>query len=784
MMVHDVLAAREQELAAIYENVPGIVFYVAVEPDGEFRFLSMSQAGLAATGLPRERFAGSLVSDVIPEPSRDLVLGHYREAIRTGRTVRWREVSVYPAGRKVGEVAVTPLHDSNGVVTHLVGIVHDITERERLEEALHQREQRLHLALQASAAGLWTRDAGANQVDWDEGFRRLYGFSPDEPAMFDVWLSRVHPDDRGKVLDLLDETHHPTRDAWDATFRIVRPDGTVAWIQSLGRVERDRAGEITRLAGLELDVTARREAEEARQARRDEEHNRELRLLLETATQGILSVDARGTILMANRALETMFGWSPGELIGHSIEELVPLAVRALHARNRADYFAAPTSRLMTGLELVGERKDGSTFPIEVTLNHVATPSGGHGIAFVSDITERQRATAELERRMVQLRQLASDLTLAEQHAREQLAKTLHDGLQQLLVTVALNLDQQMQRDALGERGIGEPLVQAKAQLNEAILAARSLSFELFPPVLHSSGLAAALTWLADWMRGQYGLVVQVSADPDADSDRKDVRTLLFESVRELLFNVVKHARVDRVTVDLVRASNDMLCITVADKGIGFDPATLDDVAKADQMGWGLFSIRERLALLGGWLDVESAPGRGTQFRLLAPRGPAVDNAATTNLMIDLKEGGESRGEAEVASTRALRILIVDDHVGVRRAYRELLEARPELQVVGDASDGFEAIAQARALRPDVILMDVMLPIMDGVEATRLLGIELPFTQILGLSTQTRTGVHAIEQAGAVGFFTKGVDTHRLIDCLLDIHAANRPRTAKSALKV
>src|SRR5580765_7908511 len=97
--------ARERELSAIYEQVPGILFYIAVEPDGDFRFLSMSRAGFVATGLKREQFVGSLVRDVIPPASRDIVLNHYREAIRSGQTVQWEEVSEYPAGRRIAEVA-------------------------------------------------------------------------------------------------------------------------------------------------------------------------------------------------------------------------------------------------------------------------------------------------------------------------------------------------------------------------------------------------------------------------------------------------------------------------------------------------------------------------------------------------------------------------------------------------------------------------------------------------------------------------------------------------------
>src|SRR5262245_31926326 len=130
------LRAREEELSAIYENVPGILFYIAVEPGGDFRFLSMSRAGLVVTG---EQFVGSLVREVIPSPSREMVLNHYREAIRSGKTVQWEEVSVYPAGERYGEVAVTPLYNVSGVATHLIGIVQYVTERKHFEDMLERR---------------------------------------------------------------------------------------------------------------------------------------------------------------------------------------------------------------------------------------------------------------------------------------------------------------------------------------------------------------------------------------------------------------------------------------------------------------------------------------------------------------------------------------------------------------------------------------------------------------------------------------------------------------------
>ena len=222
------------------------------------------------------------------------------------------------------------------------------------------------------------------------------------------------------------------------------------------------------------------------------------------------------------------------------------------------------------------------------------TPVGGRAFAFMTDITERQHAaaalqerTTELEYRTTQLSQMAWDLTLAEHHAREQIARTLHDGLQQLLVIVALNLEQQLKRDKEGGAAPSELLTEAKQHLDEAIAVARSLNVELFPPVLQRSGLPAALEWLANWTHDKYKLTVEVGADPRADSARKDVRTLLFESVRELLFNAVKYAQTDRVALALELDADDQLCITVTDQGVGFDPVRLDDRSNAGQVRLG-----------------------------------------------------------------------------------------------------------------------------------------------------------------------------------------------------
>jgi PAS domain S-box-containing protein len=759
------------------------VAYADYEGGGTYVIRDEHARGVAPLGGSSRTPAGGAIGEallradpvVVTDVEEDARLtAADREKYRGLQTASFVTVTLFKDGQRTAGFGAA--HDRPRVWTQAeIDLVRDVAERTweaaeraRAESALREQDMRLRLALEASAGGLWSWDTASNQVYWDERFRALYGFTADEPARSDAWLSRVHEEDRPRLLAArLEELSSPTKSSWEYVFRIVKPDGTVRWVQSRGRADIDGDGRVQRLTGLDLDFDRHRRLEEAERAQRDEEHDRALRTLLETATQGIVSVDADGVIVSANQAFEAMFGWPPGELIGQQAGRMMPEAFLA--------GLAAPGSH-----EVIGVRRDGSSFPIELTVNRVPAPAGGRAFAFVTDITERQRAAAalrartiELEHRTTQLSQMASDVTLAEQHAREQIAKTLHDGLQQLLVIASTNLDRQARRDA--ERGAApsELLSAASGHVSEAIAAARSLSIELYPPVLQRSGLPAALQWLASWVHEKHGLEVHAAVDPRADSARKDVRTLLFESVRELLFNAVKHAQADRVSVELVLDARDQLCITVSDRGVGFDAKQLDRRTKAGHAGWGLFSIRERLTLLGGHFDIVSTPGRGTQVRLIAPRGAAPTAAAS-----DAYRGSTiARGPSELrdAAADALRILVVDDHKTMRAALRELLHERPQLSVVGEATDGLEAITSARVLEPEVILMDASMPRMDGFEATARIHAELPQIEILGLSMQGRAEAGPFfERAGAAAFFVKSTDMQRLVEHLLHVHRVRR----------
>jgi signal transduction histidine kinase len=229
----------------------------------------------------------------------------------------------------------------------------------------------------------------------------------------------------------------------------------------------------------------------------------------------------------------------------------------------------------------------------------------------VGNLLDRLQARAE------QLQRLSSELTLAEQRERSRIAQLLHDDLQQNLVAAKYGLDLLI-RDASKRQA--ESVRQIHSMIDEAIRVSRSLTAELAPPILHNVGLAGGLEWLRGWVKERHGLEVSLHTDPRATIEREDVLVLLFQSVRELLFNAVKHARATHVSMELLFHDTEHLRLTIQDNGQGFDPDEVFGWKTSSRSGFGLLSIRERLALLGGRLEIQSAVGRGAAFDLIVPR--------------------------------------------------------------------------------------------------------------------------------------------------------------------
>ncbi len=242
-------------------------------------------------------------------------------------------------------------------------------------------------------------------------------------------------------------------------------------------------------------------------------------------------------------------------------------------------------------------------------------------VALEAEVTKRVAVEEELRQYALQLRTLASRLTLAEEQEHRRVADALHEDLQQLLVGARLHLHalEQAADPAVRETACG-----VVEMLQQAYDRSNSLAGELSPPVLRQGQLVPALQWLARWMHEKYGFAVTLHTDDLDLTGPPDTAVLLFESIRELLLNAMKHAHTPGAQVEVVHRDGQ-LHVQVSDTGVGCDPAPLGR-ARGTAEGMGLFSIRERLHLLGGSLKIDSAPGKGCRVTLVTPVTVAMAN--------------------------------------------------------------------------------------------------------------------------------------------------------------
>ena len=229
-------------------------------------------------------------------------------------------------------------------------------------------------------------------------------------------------------------------------------------------------------------------------------------------------------------------------------------------------------------------------------------------------INEQHETETQLRQHQHKLQLLASQLTLAEEQQRRQLAIDLHDSVGQSLALLQMKLSE-ISRESAAE-SLQNKLAASRELLEQIVQDIRSLSFELSPPLLYDLGLEAAIDWLAETFQQRYNLDITVDDDGIEKSIDKKIRLILFRIVRELMMNIVKHAQATAVSI-CIQHSDKHITININDDGVGFSPADYVDNAKSDR--FGLFSVRERLSYLGGHLTVQSEARKGTHIKVKAP---------------------------------------------------------------------------------------------------------------------------------------------------------------------
>jgi PAS domain S-box-containing protein len=492
----------------------------------------------------------------------------------------------------------------------------------------------------------------------------------------------------------------------------------------------------------------------------------------------LVYLDRDFNFVYVNEAYAKTCGYRANELVGKNHFDLYP------HEENKAIFVGVRDSGIAVEFHdkpfiFPDQPERGITY-WDWTLSPVKDASGNvEGLVFsLFESTERKRAeealrrsreelelrvqerTAELNLRIEQLARLSTELTLTEQRERRRLAVLIHDHLQQLLVGAKIGLEVMTNRLDGDHQKKGKEICKLVV---ECLKTARSLNAQLSPTILYERGLGSALKWLAETMQETYKLDIETQIDPHTEVEREETKVLLFESVRELLFNVVKHAGAASARVEMSRDDGDGLRISVIDHGVGFDPKAM--LKNLDENHFGLFSIRERMELIGGKLEIQSSPGHGAALNLIAP----------TDRVITSKEAPEEAHDVSLTQTAAasaktgkrIRVLLVDDHIVMRQGLSSLLSEHPDIEIAGEAANGEESVQLARTLQPDVILMDISMPMMNGIDATRLIHSEFPHIRTIGLSMYDDAETEMfMRDAGAVGFVNKGAHSDDLVDAI------------------
>ncbi len=338
------------------------------------------------------------------------------------------------------------------------------------------------------------------------------------------------------------------------------------------------------------------------------------RTIFEGAPLGIALVDKEGRILESNSSLQGMLGHSQEELLN---QEFTIFTVPEDASRCR-DLFQTlvdgKTDRCQVEIKYVQKNDRVVSGRLTVSPFKGTKAEDRFAICMVEDITEQKQADREIRTYQEQLRSVASELSLTEERERRRLATDLHDHVGQILALAQIKLG--AIRESASSTSLVEPMDEIRRLIEQTIQYTRSLTFELSPPILYDLGFEAAVEWLAELMQDQHGVAIRVQADRSTKPLDDELRVLLFQTVRELLLNVIKHANARHIKVMLAR-ENSTLQVKMEDDGLG--QGVSSEFPIDGPFGFGFFSIRERLKYLGGHLNVESEPGWGTRVTLGVP---------------------------------------------------------------------------------------------------------------------------------------------------------------------
>lgn len=645
-----VVEAQRNQLQAIMANTPAALLFL----DG--RDLTTKWSNERYTRLLDGKYRGEdltglHLTDFIPSAEEEGVAQAIRQAA-TGQLVTLPEFEYRGFEGGVSyfnwmAVPVVRAGDGRGydVLVMSTDVTEQVLARKRIEELARQANQRaneLDTVLNAMPDGVIVYDPDGKAIRTNDAMRNLLQYTEAE--------SELSLRERIARLDLRDEQGRPVGYDETPAVRALRGQAVTGHMLAIRPgTEResfalfssvplyDAKGEIVGAVITAADVTDLKRAQEA--LRRSEAR---LSRVQEMAHLGSWELDLIRNELTWSDEVYRIFGLQPRQFAA-----TYEAFLERVHPDDRAFVDEAYLNSVRDGRDeydldhRVVRANTGEIRFVHERGEHIRDAQGKiiRSVGMVQDITESRRAeeelrahrdhleqlvaerTAQLEANQRRLRASAAELSIAEQRERQRLAAALHDEVAQTLGGIKLNLS--LFLSTMASTGSAEQLAGIVAMVDEAIRQSRAIMTELSPPILQQQGLIEALRGWGQQIMEKHGLDVTVEVEGTMERPPHDVEATLFQVVKELLQNTLKHARATEARID-IKCGEARLDIQVSDNGVGFDPGSVETT---EQGGFGLFSIRERLAYMGGDFQIDSAPGKGTRSSVSLPI-PCVVSAA------------------------------------------------------------------------------------------------------------------------------------------------------------
>jgi two-component system NarL family sensor kinase len=484
------------------------------------------------------------------------------------------------------------------------------------------------------------------------------------------------------------------------------------------------------------------------------------RLMVETIDEGAATLAEDGTVLYANRSFAEIFDIPLEKFIGAPLNDFVFGEDRELLAVLIAD---ANLNIVRGEIRLDSHRQRPRT--IRLTLSPVRE-QGGHTICVVAtELTELIETNEALRVSELSLRQLSARLLKLQDEERRRIARDLHDTTGQKIAVLSMSLDRLAKLVDTKIVDVKDAMAESRDVVGKIGEEIRTLSYLLHPPLLDECGLASAVLWYAEGFKKRSGIHLSVSIDEELVRLTTDAETALFRVLQESLTNVHRYSGSPSAEIRIFQ-SPSKVHLEIVDHGKGVKGGTeRSTFAGAPTLGVGIPGMRERIRQLGGQLEVEFS-NEGTRVYATLPREASAEESAEQSSELFRDKKNFQANPRRLPDVRK-RILIADDHEVMRRGVRNLVESQEEWSVCGEAIEGNEAISKTKELRPDLLILDVSMPGVSGIEAALQILKDEPHTKILFFTMHDSPQMmREISNVGAWGYVAKARAGNDLVDAV------------------